>query len=516
MRSGTRPVDDAQTADLLRHVRRMGARVERDLDDLRDLEKRFDDDSVTDESLASQHFHIDVGGDTNALLGASASDRRKIIYYPREKFPERPRPKNVSGTMARTPSLDWFIQPYGHFWTLWSALVVILSVYELLMVPIVIGWPFLGNVGMYVWDYVVDTLFVMDLVLLFFVAQTPHTYYLATDRRRIVLSYAWGWFMVDLIASLPLDLFVWAANGTQARDFTRLLKVLHIFRLFRAWHQLAKRVKERWNSYNEQWVLYNPGIERLSGLALLIYLLCSGAGSFYAAYSTAVGFGASFFSMPLTLQGASFGTQYLYGFTWAFYAFFGGGTLQAIRPGSVGELFFALIMAVLGLALVIALVAGTVGLLAALDAHRARWREAQQRLNFSQKRKEVQLWLRAMLAGEPLFKGAEPSALHALAMRCKFKAFPRGAALVAEGQPPGAVLFLLRKGVVEESRDGVHQAYIGAGSSLNAQGLVKPLIVAGTSLTAARHAELFLLRRRDMLKVAQMYPRFAALLAVRM
>lgn len=46
---------------------------------------------------------------------------------------------------------------------------------------------------MYVWDYVVDALFIFDVFLLFYVAQTPHTYYLVTDRKSLVLSYSWGW-----------------------------------------------------------------------------------------------------------------------------------------------------------------------------------------------------------------------------------------------------------------------------------------------------------------------------------
>ncbi len=169
---------------------------------------------------------------------------------------------------------------------------------------------------MYVWDYVVDALFVLDIVALFYVASTPKTCYLATDRQRNVLHYgtsrklhdniyvyitrclsclltlvaAWGWFMVDLAASLPLDLFIWAANGTQgshaapmqspfcsplstARDFTRLLKLLHLFRLYRALHQLSSRAKERWNTYNEKWILYNPNIERLVAMILFIYMV---------------------------------------------------------------------------------------------------------------------------------------------------------------------------------------------------------------------------------------------------
>ncbi len=95
--------EDANVQDLLRHVRNMGTKVERDLDNLRNLEKKFADVSEDDESLASQHFHIDVGGDD----AASGSNTRKIIYYPREKIPDKPRAKDVSGVMARSALLDW-------------------------------------------------------------------------------------------------------------------------------------------------------------------------------------------------------------------------------------------------------------------------------------------------------------------------------------------------------------------------------------------------------------------------
>jgi hypothetical protein len=77
--------------------------VERDLDALRSLEKKFAEVSEDDESLASQHFHIDVGGDD----AGNSSSTRKIIYYPREKLPDKPRAKDVSGVVARTALLDW-------------------------------------------------------------------------------------------------------------------------------------------------------------------------------------------------------------------------------------------------------------------------------------------------------------------------------------------------------------------------------------------------------------------------
>ncbi len=110
-----------------------------------------------------------------------------------------------------------------------------------------------------------------------------------------------------------------------------------------------------------------------------------------------------------------------------------------MRPLFIGEMFFALVMAIIGLCILVALVAGAIvfevvvfrsshknlelaNLLHVMDQHRARWMEAQQRLNFSQKRKEVQQWLVATLNAEPIFRGLDPNVVRALAIRCKFRA----------------------------------------------------------------------------------------------
>jgi hypothetical protein len=42
-------------------------------------------------------------------------------------------------------------------------------------------------------------------------------------------------------------------------------------------------------------------------------------------------------------------------------------------------------------------------------------------------------------------------------------------ALVVEGSAPGAALFMVRKGAIEESRDGTHVAYLGRGATFNAK-----------------------------------------------
>lgn len=88
-------------------------------------------------------------------------------------------------------------------------------------------------------------------------------------------------------------------------------------------------------------------------------------------------------------------------------------------------------------------------------------------------------------------------------------------ALILEEQLPGAAMYFVRKGVLEESSRGRHLGYVGRGAVLNAKGLTYPNQFAGTSFHTVKHCEVFVLRRRDVLKVAQMYPKFAALLATK-
>jgi len=133
--------------------------VDRQLDELGNLENRYvagdgmGDGSSFDDSWASQHFHIDVDGSgiESPRMGLRSGydlRQRKIIYYPRERFPDPPREKDVTGFVGRTNVGQKFIQPYGLFWTLWSVVIVLSCMYQLLMVPIILGWPFLGNPGM--------------------------------------------------------------------------------------------------------------------------------------------------------------------------------------------------------------------------------------------------------------------------------------------------------------------------------------------------------------------------------
>jgi hypothetical protein len=72
-------------------------------------------------------------------------------------------------------------------------------------------------------DDAIDIFLLLDLVLNFFTAYKRKAY-LVTDNRSIALYYLRTWFVVDLIASLPLDQFF---------SFNRLLRMVRLAKLFR-------------------------------------------------------------------------------------------------------------------------------------------------------------------------------------------------------------------------------------------------------------------------------------------
>jgi hypothetical protein len=95
----------------------------------------------------------------------------------------------------------------------WDIFVGAMVVYSVLVTPWRIGFDVpLETLGEAVWEFGVDLVFLTDVVLTFFGA-----YYvderLVTDRKKIAVHYLKGWFTVDALSSIPLDLILGLVNG---------------------------------------------------------------------------------------------------------------------------------------------------------------------------------------------------------------------------------------------------------------------------------------------------------------
>ena len=76
----------------------------------------------------------------------------------------------------------------------------------------------------------IDGIFLMDMILIFNSAFLDSDHYLHDDRKEIAKSYMSGWFLFDLLAIVPFDLFVSKQNAN-VNDLIRITRIGRMYRL---------------------------------------------------------------------------------------------------------------------------------------------------------------------------------------------------------------------------------------------------------------------------------------------
>lgn len=134
----------------------------------------------------------------------------------------------------------------------WDVLTLLLVVYTALWIPFVVAFAPRVPSGTILLDIAVDLLFMSDIVLNMFTAfQDKRTRALVTDRRLIARQYLLGWFVVDFVSAIPLDLILLAISpidtatalsqgeadssdaASEQLQLFQLLKVVRLARLHR-------------------------------------------------------------------------------------------------------------------------------------------------------------------------------------------------------------------------------------------------------------------------------------------
>lgn len=170
-----------------------------------------------------------------------------------------------------SPTLD----PDGRFRILWDLALGILILYSVISIPIRIGFdvaPEIPNSWQFIVDCLIDCTFAVDICLNFFTG-----YYagktLVRNKRDIARAYFRGWFSIDLITTVPIDLFVELAVGggsdLRAIKMVRILRLLKLARLKKL-GKVSQRVREKLN--------VNAAFAELAsvllGIVFFAHLLC--------------------------------------------------------------------------------------------------------------------------------------------------------------------------------------------------------------------------------------------------
>lgn len=152
--------------------------------------------------------------------------------------------------------------PCGRIWplllpdskihTAWEIFGLLLIIYELITLPYKLVFEVTGGPGLQNFDFVSMSYFLTDIVKNFNLCIYQQGL-LITQPWRIIKTYLKGWFVIDLVASVPFQYVIGgnSASGTRMLRIVRLARFLKILRLLKVAKvkKLLRRLEETTDTY---------------------------------------------------------------------------------------------------------------------------------------------------------------------------------------------------------------------------------------------------------------------------
>jgi hypothetical protein len=165
--------------------------------------------------------------------------------------------------VTKSPN-KWIIMSTNQYKIMWDLFVLLL----LILVSIIVPWRVaFVDTDNQVWRgiyYTVDGLFAIDIVLTFFTGITSDDDVKEiTDPKVIAKTYLRGWFIIDVISVMPMDLFLDLQVNVLVR-FTKIGKLYKLIRMTRL-AKVLKILKSKSTVVSQftEKMKINSGVERL-------------------------------------------------------------------------------------------------------------------------------------------------------------------------------------------------------------------------------------------------------------
>eukprot|EP00937_MAST-01D_sp_MAST-1D-sp2_P006043 g6043.t1 len=159
--------------------------------------------------------------------------------------------KEVEATRRRLSNHHATIDPTGRYMRRWDVVMLTALLFTAIVTPYEVALLTTQLDALFIINRVVDTIFVKDIVMQFFLMfqepiQRGGTW--VTDRRRIARRYLTSWFPVDVISILPFDIVAWQVQSNSVGRL-KALRILRLFRLLKLMRVLrAGRIFRRWEA----------------------------------------------------------------------------------------------------------------------------------------------------------------------------------------------------------------------------------------------------------------------------
>ena len=96
-----------------------------------------------------------------------------------------------------------------------------------ILTPISIAFSYKANKISDIPDHIIDTFFLIDIIITFNSAYITDEFEIIYDRKSITKNYLTGWFFIDVFSIIPFDLLVSRDN----EKYNKLARVARIGRM---------------------------------------------------------------------------------------------------------------------------------------------------------------------------------------------------------------------------------------------------------------------------------------------
>lgn len=437
--------------------------------------------------------------------------------------------------LSRMPSLH----PESRLLIVWEALIVLVTLYNCFTIPFRIAFNATISKNWFLLDHLADLILIIDIFLRFHISYMTEGQ-LIKDKDKISINYRKTDFKPNLIASLPLDIFVYLFLPQASLilmglcRIPRLLRFPQCFLIFRKWD----------NS-----VYFNSGVVRMFELFIIVFLIDHWVACLWFFIGNLTGQSGESWLQGDNLHLENTTTQYLYSLYWSI------TTLTTVGYGDITpqnniELIFTFMVMFLGVSLYAFVIGNVVAVISSLDASKNRFRDKLGQIQSYMWERKIPpslqknildyyqyMWeynrdvsldfyfldelphsiktrvycylYQELLEKVPIFQDAEPCFIEDLVIKLKPRILPPHDYVIRENQM-GHEMYFVKRGQLQAFSEKTGKVYslLVAGSFFGEIALLYNSRRTA-SVKTLTYCELFVLYKEDFDKVLENYPQFS-------
>nr|XP_034180292.1 potassium voltage-gated channel subfamily H member 2 isoform X9 [Osmia lignaria] len=454
----------------------------------------------------------------------------------------------------------WTILHYSPFKAVWDWVILLLVMYTAIFTPYVAAFVLsdpdynsrknkkYSDDPIVIIDFIVDVTFIVDIIINFRTTFVNSNDEVVSHPAKIAVHYLKGWFIIDLVAAIPFDLFLVGSHTDETTTLIGLLKTARLLRLVR----VARKI-DRYSEYGAAVLLLLMGTFALIAhwMACIWYaignaerptlkskvgwldILANDTHQFYSHNNTG---GPSIKSRYITALYFTFSSLTSVGF-------------GNVAPNTDAEKIFTIIVMLIGSLMYASIFGNVSAIIQRLYSGTARYHTQMLRVRefirfhqipnpLRQRLEEYfqHAWtytngidMNSVLKGFPeclqadiclhlnrnllnncrAFEGASPGCLRALSLKFKTTHAPPGDTLVHRGDVLTSLYFISR-GSIEILKSDVVMAILGKDDIFGENPCIYPTVgKSSCNVRALTYCDLHKIHRDDLLDVLALYPEFS-------